>query len=129
MSHPYLDRPLIRVHVTHRGPVPLVHIQGEMDLHTCDVVARPLSAALDRRPPALIVDMTSVRFLGAHGLTLLTDTRGTAREQGCLLALVGCGRPVARLLDITGTRGLFTEHPTVEHALAAFGTTGLTPAR
>ncbi|MFJ6676588.1 STAS domain-containing protein [Actinosynnema sp. NPDC091369] len=106
-----------RVH-HHRG-VAVVEVVGEIDM-ACD---RPIRAAvtdqLDRRPAALVLDLTRVDFFGSTGIQLVVEAVVKAADRGVALALATDRRAVLRPLEITDVHHMVTIHPTVEDALAS----------
>ena len=91
----------------------VLHVSGELDLAT----APRLQAAVAAATGHLVVDLTSVTFLGSHGLRVLLDC-----TERTTTVLVGVEHPaVARPLRLTGLDFVFQVHPSVSAALAARG--------
>ncbi|WP_051580255.1 anti-sigma factor antagonist [Pseudonocardia acaciae] len=82
----------------------VVTVVGEVDLSTVGRLRAGVGAALAAAGGGcVVVDLRSVRFLGAVGLAALADAAARAGEQGAVLRVVvdePC--PVIRLLRITG---------------------------
>jgi anti-sigma B factor antagonist len=101
----------------------LVTAQGDID----GLTAPRLTAALARAfaglgERLLVLDLTSIGFMGSAGLRTLTEaTAAATREHGprTLRVVVDNTRPVIRPIEIVGLDEVLTLHETVDEALAA----------
>lgn len=113
MTHPNGD-PVALLTIIADRPAPdvlVLHVDGELDLATAPRLQHEAAAA----PGRLVVDLTSVTFLGSHGLRVLLGC-----AQRCATVLVGVEHSaVARPLQLTGLDSVFEVHPSVSSALAA----------
>ncbi|GAA1183366.1 STAS domain-containing protein [Pseudonocardia alaniniphila] len=79
-----------------------VHVIGEIDLLTEPALTRCLAEQL--RPPceigSLVVDLTSVTFVGARGLSALLAFANSATSRDVEFRVAGCSPQVLRCLDI-----------------------------
>jgi anti-anti-sigma factor len=96
---------LARFRLTRRGGSPAevtVHVIGEIDLLTEPALTRCLAEQL--RPPReierLVVDLTSVTFVGARGLSALLAFANSATSRDVEFRVAGCSPQVLRCLDI-----------------------------
>ena len=92
------------IEVVDDGTTLLVMPAGELDVYT----APRLAAVLERCTSAhkvLIVDVTRISFIDSTGLKTLVAARERVRER---LLLAGENPVLDRLLELTGTAGLFT---------------------
>ncbi|MFG2342022.1 STAS domain-containing protein [Streptomyces yangpuensis] len=85
----------------------VVTATGELDMDTSSCL-RDISAALGLRSEALVLDLTAVTFADACGLNALLVLRHRVGLAGGTLELGGLPDQVLRLLELTGTRHLFT---------------------
>jgi anti-sigma B factor antagonist len=95
------------VEIIDDGTTMLVIPEGELDVET----APRLTAALERFTNAhgvLIVDVTGLTFIDSTGLRTLVAARERVRER---LLLAGANPVLDRLLELTGTAGLFKRSP------------------
>jgi anti-anti-sigma factor len=96
-----------KVEIIDDGTTMLVIPEGELDVET----APRLTTALERCTNAhrvLIVDVTGLTFIDSTGLRTLVAARERVRER---LLLAGANPVLDRLLDLTGTAGLFKRSP------------------
>ena len=93
---------------TGRDGTVTVSVAGEVDTFTAPTLRSAVDAALERRPPALVLDLRGVRFLGSAGLALLVETQKSADARGLALRLIATTRPVTRPLEVTELLPLFT---------------------
>jgi len=91
----------------------LVRAAGELDIHTCSEFQNALTAARDRRPTRLVIDLSEVTFIDSTALgVLVVLQRGMRRPLDVVVT-----RPhLRRVLLITGLDTVFTLHPSVEEA-------------
>jgi len=85
-----------------------VSAAGEVDTFTAARLRSLLDAELERRPPALVVDLSAVQFLGSAGLAVLVEAQKAADARTVALRLIANTRAVIRPLEVTGLIDLFT---------------------
>ncbi|CAL9450902.1 hypothetical protein SUDANB121_02454 [Nocardiopsis dassonvillei] len=95
----------------------LVRISGDIDLASAPGYRTRLFEVLRDRDDKVVVDLSGVAFFGAAGLSLLAEVRARAERMGTDLRLAAPSGRVARVLEITGTRGLPPVHTTVREAM------------
>jgi anti-sigma B factor antagonist len=97
-----------------------VAVEGEVDTLTAPALKTCVSEQVATLPAHLVLDLESVRFMGAQGLSCLLEARGLVQQNESQLHLAGLvTRAVARPLHITGLLELFSTYPTLPQALAA----------
>jgi anti-sigma B factor antagonist len=98
------------------GGETLVRAAGELDVHTCPEFQEVLSAALERRPDHLVIDLSEVTFMDSTALgVLVVLQRGMRRP----LDVVVTQPHLRKVLFITGLNTVFALHRTVEEACGA----------
>lgn len=121
-AHPDREQ-LMTVHAEDRADVLILTVDGDVDGLTAPRLARAITdafAALAGR--ALVLDLTTVRFLGSTGLRTLRDSAQEAiHHQGLqpLRVVVDQTRPVIRPIEIVGLDQILALFHTVDEALAA----------
>ena len=83
-------------------------VTGEIDYDSAPVLEQALAHALRSRVTRLELDLTGVGFCDCAGLDVLLHARRLARDAQVELTLTGTSTAFRRLLELTGTRGLFT---------------------
>ncbi|WP_424216078.1 STAS domain-containing protein (plasmid) [Streptomyces sp. BI20] len=89
----------------------LATVRGEIDMDDAPELLADLTAALEAGPTGLEVDLADVGFCDSSGLNALLVLHRKAAETGKTLALTALPHPIEHLLDLTGTRSLFTIRP------------------
>jgi anti-sigma B factor antagonist len=98
----------------------VVAVTGEIDHETAPVLEQALPAALDQARGPCVLDLTSVRFLGAVGLATLVNATNQAEARGTPLRIVVDGnRPVIRPIQVMDLDDELRLYHTVEDALQA----------
>ncbi|MFC5286352.1 STAS domain-containing protein [Actinokineospora guangxiensis] len=82
-------------------------VSGELDTATVADAESALRPAVSG-PGPVELDLSGVTFCGSAGLSLLLELRKAAVAAGVEFVIAGSSRAVDRLLDITGTAGVFT---------------------
>ncbi|GLW95242.1 STAS domain-containing protein [Actinokineospora globicatena] len=99
--------------------VPVLRLRGDIDLATRSTVAAALTVRLARKPRLLVLDLTHVGFVGACGLTLLTQAQQRARGDGGRVAVACCCPQVLRAMEVTRLLAEIAPFRSVADALAA----------
>ena len=104
---PDLNPPTLRLAVCDVPPESLVTVAGELDLAS----APALGATLRRLDPgceAVTLDLRALTFMDVAGLHSVVDARRLMFATGRRLHVLGPHCAVARVLELTGTRGLLS---------------------
>jgi anti-sigma B factor antagonist len=88
--------------------VALLVMAGEIDLATSGGFRDHVDSALDRGARGFVVDLAEVTFMDSTMLRELLRAHHDLVGAGGRLVLAAVGAPVARLLELTGTDGVFT---------------------
>ncbi|MGW4686666.1 STAS domain-containing protein [Streptomyces sp. NPDC004244] len=92
-----------------RGPERVfAHLRGEIDPDGAPALHGVLTTALESSGTGLDIDLSDVTFCDSSGLHLLLALGARAHDTGKALVLTAPSDRVARLLDITDARRLFT---------------------
>ncbi|MEU5691745.1 STAS domain-containing protein [Actinosynnema sp. NPDC020468] len=110
---------VVPVRTTESDGVAVVHVAGEVDLATHEVIRNGVHGALELRPGALVLDLSGVTFLASVGISLLVELRQYAEQHGIGFAVVAERRSVLRPLTATGVVDVLTLRPTLADAVAA----------
>jgi anti-sigma B factor antagonist len=97
-------------------------VQGEVDMLTAPRLQTAVHVAFERLAGRiLVVDLTTLRFMGSPGLRTLRETAAEAAKQPgyqTLRVVVDHNRPVIRPIEITGLDHVLALYETVGDALA-----------
>ncbi|MBT2448655.1 STAS domain-containing protein [Streptomyces sp. ISL-43] len=98
------------------GPPPetvVVRLTGEMDIGRVSEVRALLLEAVTRAegPAETVVDLSGLTFCDSAGLNVLLRARLQAVESGHTLRLAAPSGQMLRLLEVTGSLGLFPIDP------------------
>lgn len=99
--------------------VPVLHLQGEIDLHTCPQLRVLLVEYLEARRAHIVLDLAQVPYLDSAALGVLVDAVRRAREINGALHLVHMTPFVRRAFEITRLIKIFQVHDSVDAALAS----------
>jgi len=112
------------------GDVHVLALSGELDLAGAPALARRIDAARTDGVLRVLVDLSRVQFCDSTGLRALVGAARELRIVGGRLGVACPGDgPVARLIDLTGTRELLAVDPDPEVARARLSGDGRAPSR
>lgn len=111
--------PSIGLRVRDHDGVPVVCLQGEIDIANAAEVHEQLLALLSDRPPGLIVDLSGVTYLDSRGVHVMIELaeRMLVRHQH-LRIVAPDTTMVKRILLLTHLDAIVPLDETVEHAAA-----------
>jgi len=101
------------------GGVPVVHLKGEIDLHTCPELRAALQNLMEHGHFRIVLDLAQVPYLDSAALGVLVDAVRRARENGGGIYLVQVAPFVQRAFEITRLIKIFELHNSIEEAQAA----------
>ena len=80
----------------------IVHVVGEIDICTEPALARCLAVQLQpaRHLTSLVVDMSSVTYIGVQGIAALLTAATNAQHRDVAFSVANCSPPVLRLLAV-----------------------------
>jgi anti-anti-sigma factor len=107
----------LHVEVLQHGGSTVFTPSGELDHHTADLLAEPISAAVDAGALRLVVDCSGLEFCDSTGLNVLLSARLQVEALGGAVHLAAMRPTVARVFEITGAEAVFTVHDTLDQAL------------
>ncbi|KOU34337.1 hypothetical protein ADK53_15200 [Streptomyces sp. WM6373] len=96
--------------VSAQPDVTVVTVTGELDMTTCPYVTRATDD-LTLKGQILALDLSALTYMDSSGLNVLLTLRNRAHAEDGVLHLCGVPRQALRVLDLTGTRNLFTLRP------------------
>jgi anti-sigma B factor antagonist len=98
--------------------IPVVHIKGEIDLHTCSSFRDTLREMIDQKNFNIVVDLANVPYLDSAALGVLVDAVRRVREYDGAIYLVAATPFVRRAFEITRLVKIFQMHDDLEGALS-----------
>jgi len=96
----------------------VVHAVGEIDLSTSGALGEAVGAAAELSS-RVIVDLTQVALIDSTGLSVLVEAHAHAGANGGVVALVGPGRLVRTVLEITRLSEAFPIYRELQDAVVA----------
>jgi len=89
-------------HTVVRGPVAVVTVRGEMDLHACADLEPELERLFgEARIDVIAIDLRGLDFLDSSGLRTIVLARNQLEEEDRRLVLVRGPQSVQRVFEIT----------------------------
>ena len=101
--------------------VPIVHLGGEIDLHTCPELRTALQKIVETGQSHIILDMAEVPYVDSAALGVLVDTQRRLKEKSGTLHLAALSPFVSRALEITRLIRIFRVHDSVDEAVQNAG--------
>lgn len=101
--------------------VPLVRVEGEIDLHTCPELRTTLQRIHDDGHDRFVLDIAAVPYVDSAALGVLVDAQRRVKEKNGEIVLVGVTPFVKRAFEITRLIRFFRLVGSVEEALIMAG--------
>ncbi|MFI8076230.1 STAS domain-containing protein [Streptomyces sp. NPDC086033] len=98
----------------------VIRVNGEIDWNTAPKLREELADVINQGNYHLIVDLELVDYLDSTGLVVLSVAARRVRAHDGSLRLVCNQERILRIFRITGLTKIFSIHPSVEEAAAAF---------
>lgn len=93
--------PLVVVETVRSEDAITVEVAGDIDIATSSRLRAELEALLERRPGAVVLDLTRVSFCDSSGLSVLVQVNRHCAEAGIDLSLAP-SKVLLRALELTG---------------------------
>ena len=103
------------------GQTVVVSIVGSVDALTAGDVAHYLSAQVDSGQKQIVADLSQVDFMSSAGLRAILHALKESRQQGGDLRLAAAQPGVDHTLKVSGLASILQSFPTVDQAVASFG--------
>jgi anti-sigma B factor antagonist len=91
---------------------------GEIGYHEAPALQNALHQAFERRPRAVIIDLSRVHYMSTSGVAALVEALQISRRCGAPLFLMGLSDRVKAVFDITRLQSAFRIVQNVESALS-----------
>lgn len=98
--------------------IPIVHLKGEIDLHTCSVLRDTLRDLIEKQHYQVVINLAEVPYLDSAALGVLVDAVRRVREHEGGISLVSTTPFVRRAFEITRLVKIFQLFDDDESALA-----------
>lgn len=102
------------------GRTVVIAVSGVLDMLTSPQLEVSLTAAQQKHPAAIIVDLTDVDFLASAGMGVLVAARDKAGDE-VRFAVVASGPATSRPLELVGLAELIGLFPSLGEARNAIG--------
>jgi len=96
--------------------IPVIHLKGEIDLHTCGGFRDTLRELIELKHYDIVVDLAEVPYLDSAALGVLVDAVRRVREHNGSISLVATTPFVRRAFEITRLVKIFSLYDDVESA-------------
>ena len=100
------------------GSLAVVSVGGEVDLDTASQLNDHALDAVREVSPHVVLDLSGVTFMDSTGLKVMLSIQRRATLAGGSFAVACPGRPVRKILALTGLDQTFPIHDTLAEATA-----------
>lgn len=98
--------------------IAIVHLKGEIDLHTCSLLRDTLRELIEQKHYQIVINLAEVPYLDSAALGVLVDAVRRVREHEGGISLVSTTPFVRRAFEITRLVKIFQLYDDNEAALA-----------
>ncbi|NLJ33262.1 MAG: anti-sigma factor antagonist [Firmicutes bacterium] len=100
----------------------LVHLQGDLDLHSVDKIRAVVDNALNRGGVhTLLLDLSQVPFMDSSGLGFILGRYRHLKKKGGQVVLIAPGSQVRRVLKLAGVKRIIEIYDSKKAACRAQG--------
>jgi anti-sigma B factor antagonist len=99
--------------------IPVIQIEGDIDLAVSPELRHLLAEHAKARSPALVLDCTGVRYVDSSGLATLIEYVRNAQDFGGKFALAGVSNRVRTVIELVRLHEFLPIHLSVADAVAA----------
>jgi anti-sigma B factor antagonist len=103
------DQPLFSTKVVTEDGVPIIYVQGEIDIATAGRLRDAIEPHMGPRQ-TITLDLSGVEFMDSSCLRVLVHARGTLTADGGSLILRNPSTVAHRLLTLTGIEFILAEY-------------------
>lgn len=107
----------MEIDIKERSPFKVVHLSGDVDMHSSPAVRQAILDGLKGKQP-LLVELSAVTYMDSSGVASLVEGFQTARQQGSEFGLAAVARPVLSVLKLARLDKVFPIHASVDERLA-----------
>lgn len=111
---------MVDIHISGRGQVTLIEVQGRVDSLTANQLGEALNKELDNSNVHVVLDLSSVDYMSSAGLReIVTGLKKAKRASGDLRLAKPSDR-VREVLEMAGLDTIFRIFPTQDDAIESF---------
>lgn len=99
--------------------VPVLHLEGDIDLHQSPELRTVLQGYVQRRQPALAIDLSGVDYIDSSGLATLVEYVRQAQEYNGRLVLAGLSVRVKTVFELVRLSEFLPIYETLDQARSA----------
>jgi anti-anti-sigma factor len=90
----------LRIDVRHVGTTTTIRLTGEWDLAAREATSQAINRELDRRPEAVVLDLSQLSFIDSSGIHVLLDLNRCAQQMNVRLLIVPGPSAVQRIFEL-----------------------------
>jgi anti-sigma B factor antagonist len=107
----------LRAHVKEVGGVPLVELEGEIDLSTAAVFKETVYEVIEAGKADVVIDLNGLEFMDSTGLGVLVAALKKTRTEGGSIKLICGKRNILKVFTITGLDKVFSIYDNLQRCL------------
>lgn len=111
----------LEIRVTQREGIPVIHLEGEVDMFTADQFRMRLEEVVASHPAALVIDLSGAAYIDSTGLGIILRA---VRKMSGKLGVVSPRDRITRLFQAVGLSHNLTLFRTLQEAILAMEAAG-----
>lgn len=109
--------PLAVTSTTHATGAVIISPRGDIGYHEAPALRNVIREAFDKRPRAMIVDLSGVEYMATPGLATLVEALQVSKKTSMPLTLTGLSERVRAVFEIARLHTVFRITPDLATAL------------
>ncbi len=91
-----------KVDVSEEKTVPILRVNGEIDIYTCPKLSKYLKDALDKGAGNLILNLENVHYIDSTGLGAIAHSANSLYKQGGKMHVVCTKSQLKKVFEVSG---------------------------
>jgi len=108
---------ILHAHVKEVGGVPVVELEGEIDLSTSSVFKETVYQVIESGHNDVIIDLNGLEFMDSTGLGVLVAALKKTSMEGGSIKLICNKRNILKVFTITGLDKVFSIYDNLQRCL------------
>ncbi|RJP27255.1 MAG: anti-sigma factor antagonist [Actinobacteria bacterium] len=110
---------ILNTHVREVGGIPVVELEGEIDLSTSPVFKETVYGVIESGKIDVIIDLNALEFMDSTGLGVLVAALKKTSMEGGSIRLICNKRNILKVFTVTGLDKVFSIYDNLQRCLQA----------
>ncbi len=90
------------VEIEEKQNIPIVHINGEIDIYTCPELRKKLCELIDNGSRKLILDLENIQYIDSTGLGTIAHTARAIESENGQIFVISSKNQIKKIFKVSG---------------------------